>query len=49
MPLMFKEKESIMVHDSQVKNAEKRGWSLKKVAAKKINKTKNGVEKNGDS
>lgn len=49
MPLMYKEKESITVHDSQVNNAEKRGWSLEKVTAKKNNKTKNGVEKNGDS
>jgi hypothetical protein len=49
MPLMYKKKESITVHDSQVKNAEKRGWSLEKVTAKKTIKQKNGVEKNGDS
>jgi len=49
MPLMFKEKESIMVHESQVELATKRGWSLEKAAAKKNNKTKNGVNKNGNS
>jgi len=49
MPLMFKEKESIMVHDSQIENAIKRGWSLEKVATIKNIKTKKNGVKNGDS
>lgn len=49
MPKMYKDgSEAIVVHESQIHNAQARGWSIEKTTKGKKSKSK-GVKENGNS